>query len=178
MFDDDPFPEPFGPEYVRPANPDCPNCPCCTAPLCEKGRTNPLGGCATYANTDARETVRGCPCSAETTPGTAAHRAAEIRARKRLAARDERRFATPVEVLSVDADAGTASVIVVGWNITKPVAVPVGMLAEPTGLTAETLPGTWLEAEANCYAESVHELVLTDITIAPPLPEGWMGGAL
>ncbi|QHC26404.1 hypothetical protein [Streptomyces sp. GS7] len=36
MSDDYPFPEPFGPEYVRPKAADCPNCPCHTRRVCDE----------------------------------------------------------------------------------------------------------------------------------------------
>lgn len=73
--DDDYFPEPFGPEYVRPAPAGCPNCRCCTARLCEQaknvtGFTQPdLAGtqgipCEYVAGHQDRELVRGCPCTA------------------------------------------------------------------------------------------------------------------
>ncbi|MGW3570173.1 hypothetical protein ACWDSL_40985 [Streptomyces sp. NPDC000941] len=74
MSDDYPFHEPFSPEYVRPTPADCPNCGCCTARLCAKGRTSPLV-CIGHVNGDTKETVAACPCSAESTPGTAAHTA-------------------------------------------------------------------------------------------------------
>ena len=32
--------ETFGPEYVKPAPRECPDCPCCSLALCEKGRTS------------------------------------------------------------------------------------------------------------------------------------------
>lgn len=88
-----------------------------------------------------------------------------------------RRFATPLEVLSVDTGAGTASVIVVGWSITTPVPVPLPLLVEATGIAAEELAGTWLEAEANCYEPTPERLVLSDITIAPHRPVDWLEGS-
>ncbi|MFD0209194.1 hypothetical protein ACFVH9_08650 [Streptomyces hirsutus] len=77
--DEGPFHEPFGPEYVRPANADCPDCDCCTAVLCATGRASVLG-CVGHAGDEAVERVRGCPCSAESTKGTLAWRAGMIRA--------------------------------------------------------------------------------------------------
>lgn len=76
--------ESFGPEYLRPAQADCPRCGCCTAALCEKGRTSFLG-CRGHVDEGHRETVTGCPCSAETTRDTAAWRMAQVRV-TRLAA--------------------------------------------------------------------------------------------
>ncbi|MFI1954837.1 hypothetical protein ACH437_23815 [Streptomyces xinghaiensis] len=76
--------ESFGPEYLRPAQADCPRCGCCTAALCEKGRTSFLG-CRGHVDEGHRETVTGCPCSAETTRETAAWRMAQVRV-TRLAA--------------------------------------------------------------------------------------------
>ncbi|MFD3608973.1 hypothetical protein ACFWXA_13030 [Streptomyces atroolivaceus] len=70
--------EPFGPEYVRPAQPDCPRCGCCTAVLCEKGRSSLLR-CQGHVDDKHRETVYGCPCSAETTKHTASWRMAQVR---------------------------------------------------------------------------------------------------
>lgn len=72
--DDYPFHEPLGPEYVRPTPADCPNCDCCTARLCKKGNAHPFG-CIGITSGDARTTVAACPCSSESTPGTAAHTA-------------------------------------------------------------------------------------------------------
>ncbi|MFJ6561999.1 hypothetical protein ACIQMV_19485 [Streptomyces sp. NPDC091412] len=76
---DEPFHEPFGPQYVRPPQGPCPNCPCCTAALCERGRASVLE-CAGHAGDEHKATVRHCPCSAESTRGTLAWRAAMIRA--------------------------------------------------------------------------------------------------
>uniref|UniRef100_UPI003F49B3D6 hypothetical protein n=1 Tax=Nonomuraea sp. CA-251285 TaxID=3240002 RepID=UPI003F49B3D6 len=58
------IPEPFGPIYERPANPDCPDCDCCTAVLCERGRSS-LWGCLLADNTDPelRKRLAECPCS-------------------------------------------------------------------------------------------------------------------
>ncbi|MFD9903857.1 hypothetical protein [Streptomyces sp. NPDC059063] len=72
-------PEPFGPMYVRPAQEDCPNCPCCTAPLCERGRAH-IMGCVAHVDDDHASVVTGCPCSAESTRSTLAWRVAAIRA--------------------------------------------------------------------------------------------------
>lgn len=74
-----PFHEPFGPAYLRPAQKDCPDCPCCTAQLCERGRASVLE-CTGHSNQESKGTVRNCPCSAEATKGTLAWRAAKIRA--------------------------------------------------------------------------------------------------
>ncbi|NDK24724.1 hypothetical protein FSY75_09585 [Streptomyces sp. TR1341] len=71
--------ETFGPEYVRPAQPDCPRCGCCTAVLCEKGRHS-ITRCVGWTPAEHKQTVEGCPCSAETTQRTAAWRAAQVRA--------------------------------------------------------------------------------------------------
>ncbi|WP_329368884.1 hypothetical protein OG896_24970 [Streptomyces sp. NBC_00669] len=66
---------PAGPlSVLRPdEQPDCPSCSCCTAALCAKGATHELG-CVQFSNPAARETVRGCPCSAPDKSGTVAHR--------------------------------------------------------------------------------------------------------
>ena len=70
--------ETFEPQYVRPAQKDCPNCGCCTADLCERGR-NSVRRCTGLTHADFRDTVSGCPCSAEATAHTAAWRAAQVR---------------------------------------------------------------------------------------------------
>lgn len=72
--------EPFGPEYVRPQSKPCPDCPCCTAPLCERGRASVLRCAGHVGAPDLVATVNGCPCSAESTPGTLAWRSAMVRA--------------------------------------------------------------------------------------------------
>ncbi|MEU1853648.1 hypothetical protein ABZ499_31390 [Streptomyces sp. NPDC019990] len=80
MYDDGPTHEPFGPEYIRPANPDCPDCGCCTAALCAKGRAS-VSECAGHVdNAELIARVTGCPCSAESTRGTLSWRAAMVRA--------------------------------------------------------------------------------------------------
>lgn len=74
--------ETFGPEYIRPARRDCPNCECCKEPLCEKGKNSPIG-CASYVDDECRAddeclaAVRECPCSSEASPGTVAYQAAQ-----------------------------------------------------------------------------------------------------
>jgi hypothetical protein len=78
--DEGPFHEPFGPEYVQPVNADCPNCACCTAALCAKGR-NSISECAGHVSDPVlTEQVTGCPCSAESTQGTLSWRAGMVRA--------------------------------------------------------------------------------------------------
>ncbi|MGW4731757.1 hypothetical protein ACWEQC_21785 [Streptomyces shenzhenensis] len=75
--------EPFGPLYQRPPSAPCPNCPCCTANLCEKGR-NSVMQCHGQRLADSRMValVASCPCSADTTRGTHAWRVAQTRAVK------------------------------------------------------------------------------------------------
>lgn len=70
--------EPLAGDYVRPAQPPCPDCSCCTAVLCARGRMSP-GRCHSHTAPDTWETVVDCPCSAETTPGTYAWRVAQVR---------------------------------------------------------------------------------------------------
>ncbi|MFF4385557.1 hypothetical protein ACFY0G_02005 [Streptomyces sp. NPDC001552] len=94
--------EPFGPEYVRPAQADCPNCPCCTAPLCERGRANWME-CEGLTG-GPRAAVRGCPCSGRRTPGTMAWRHGRLLAAKRAA---ELPFAPNYEAVLQAAAAGT-----------------------------------------------------------------------
>ncbi|WP_030672229.1 hypothetical protein [Streptomyces sp. NRRL B-1347] len=72
-------PEPFGPLYVRPGQPDCPNCQCCTEALCERGRSH-LMGCVAHVDKEHTSVVTGCPCSSMQTRGTLAFRVAAIRA--------------------------------------------------------------------------------------------------
>lgn len=72
--------EPFGPEYVRPQSKPCPDCPCCTGPLCERGRASVLRCAGHVGAPNLVATVRECPCSAESTPGTLAWRSAMVRA--------------------------------------------------------------------------------------------------
>ena len=222
--------EPFGPEYVRPPQKDCPRCPCCTEELCARGSTSVME-CVGLTSAECKGTVYGCPCSSPLTRGTHAWRVAQIRVtrvatekplppdvevvlrtladggeatdltvlaqlrvrgfaeeteaghvvtelgRTYLILRGDHRFVTPVEVLSVDTKTRTAEVVVVGWNIKTPVTVLLDQLIAETSLTAEALPGTFLEAEANCRAESAEDVVLTKILVAPPLPDGWMEDA-
>jgi hypothetical protein len=85
---------------------------------------------------------------------------------------EQRAFPTPIEVLNVNGD--SAQVIVVGWNITQPVTVPIGLLTTSTGLALHELAGRWLEATVNCHAKRAEDLVITDVTLAPDLPDGWM----
>ncbi|MEU6595416.1 hypothetical protein ABZ923_40525 [Streptomyces sp. NPDC046881] len=80
MYDDGPTDESFGPVYVRPANPDCPNCDCCTAVLCAKGAAS-VSECAGHVDdAEVIERVTNCPCSAESTRGTLSWRAGMVRA--------------------------------------------------------------------------------------------------
>ncbi|WP_327384997.1 hypothetical protein [Streptomyces sp. NBC_01207] len=73
--------EPFGPEYVRPKPAACPDCQCCTAALCERGRSSVMECLGLTA--DHRDVVRGCPCSGELTAGTASWRIGRLRAARR-----------------------------------------------------------------------------------------------
>jgi hypothetical protein len=70
-----PFPEPFGPDYVRPEGPPCPDCACCTARLCEAGR-EVTGGCGHVGGTN-RDVVLACPCG--TAPGSVDALGREVR---------------------------------------------------------------------------------------------------
>jgi hypothetical protein len=80
MYDDSTVHEQFGPVYVQPANPACPDCDCCTAVLCALGRASvrECSGHVDGAELIAR--VTNCPCSAESTRGTLAWRAGMVRA--------------------------------------------------------------------------------------------------
>ncbi|PSK52405.1 hypothetical protein B0E38_04731 [Streptomyces sp. 111WW2] len=70
--------EPFGVDYVRPAPAPCPDCDCCSAALCERGRTSTFR-CAGLAQEAHRALVYGCPCSSALTRGTHAWRLDRIR---------------------------------------------------------------------------------------------------
>lgn len=76
------YPEPFDAEHVRPTPAACTSCSCCSAQLCEEGRKVAFG-CAAQSSTEDKPLVQDCPCSAETTVGTAAYWAAQTRAKKR-----------------------------------------------------------------------------------------------
>jgi len=78
-----------------------------------------------------------------------------------------RAFPTPIEVLAVDSAADRASVIVVGWHLTRPVEIPLGPIVAATGIVAHDLPGRWLEAAVNCYAERASDLVFRDLALSP-----------
>lgn len=71
--------EPFGVDFLQPAQDACAHCPCCSAALCRKGRADVLE-CVGHTGQDARSTVAGCPCSAATTEGTASWRAGMVTA--------------------------------------------------------------------------------------------------
>lgn len=228
---DDEFPEPFGPQYVAPPSKDCPNCPCCSARLCERGRRSVMRCSGQRLRDDSlMQLVSGCPCSAETTEGTHAWRLAQIKitrhaterplrgpaalllrvlegadgedvddpedmlgmlkaygyaattadgrpvitpfGRRYLEARTEQRYATPVHVDSVDLEARTAQVVVIGWHVEQRVTVLLDQLVSESGLQPDRLPGAFLEAEANCRAETGDGLVLTKIRVAPDVPDG------
>lgn len=70
----------LSPEHVRPAAALCSNCPCCSARLCEKGRSSVTQCLGHVGDSKASITVSACPCSAETTRGTHAWRAAQVQA--------------------------------------------------------------------------------------------------
>ncbi|WP_328638452.1 hypothetical protein [Streptomyces canus] len=73
--------ETFGPLYERPAQRECPDCSCCSAMLCERGRQSTMR-CSGVTDPSTMQLVSGCPCSAEKTPGTHAWRLARIRITK------------------------------------------------------------------------------------------------
>lgn len=217
-------------EDVWPAQDDCPDCDCCTAPLCQRGRNSVLE-CAGHTRVDLREVVFGCPCSAATTARTAAWRAKQVQVtrlarelpleadaeawlravlegtdmvdddralfaqlrvrglayydgndcavvtalgRTYLRALDDHRADTVVHVLDVDEKAHTARVEVAAWRPDDPVTVLLDQITGDTGLDVETLPGRWLEAEANCHAEDPDHLVLTEFREAAEVPADFM----
>jgi hypothetical protein len=92
---DDVFPEPFGPLYERPQQAECPNCSCCSAMLCERGRQS-THRCSGSTDATSMQLVSGCPCSAETTQGTHAWRARRIMITRHAT---ERPLRTPAALL-------------------------------------------------------------------------------
>ncbi|MEV7011578.1 hypothetical protein [Streptosporangium sp. NPDC051022] len=82
-----PVDAPDGHRWVRLAPAACPDCSCCTARLCEQGQKNPFG-CSALVAPGVKWTVQDCPCSAETTEGTAAHEAVQVRAARRAEQED------------------------------------------------------------------------------------------
>ncbi|MFB7574631.1 hypothetical protein [Streptomyces sp. NPDC056165] len=115
-YEDEPFHEPFGPQYVRPPQADCPNCPCCSARLCERGRASLLE-CAGHLDDDHKLAVQSCPCSAESTRGTLAWRAAMMRA---VTAGTEKPLEADAEALLAALAAG------------EPLTDPTGLLPQLT----------------------------------------------
>lgn len=71
--------EPFGPMYLRPTQAPCPNCPCCSARLCEKGAASAMQCYGHVSDPASVPAVSACPCSADTTRGTHAWRLSQIR---------------------------------------------------------------------------------------------------
>lgn len=220
--------ETFGPEYVRPAQGDCPACGCCTAALCERGRHS-LMRCAGQTPVELRVTVQSCVCSAESTPGTTSWRAAQIRitklalqrplmedaeallrdlaagrqsedvlvlgpqlrlyalaemvagrpvvtglGRTYLAARDDIRDWTTVQVLEVNRPHRTASVLVPEWRPDEPVTVLMDQITLSAGLNADAMLGQRLEATANISAATAEQVVLLGFREVGALPSGWM----
>ncbi|MGA5496692.1 hypothetical protein ACPCSP_20255 [Streptomyces cinereoruber] len=216
--------EPFGPEYVRPRQADCPDCGCCTAALCDRGRTSVMR-CHGHVDNDHHLMVRECPCSAETTAQTAAWHMAranatrlaverllpadveamlraladgvvpedpanlfpqlylrglarvvdEVRAitemgRVYLRARDGQRTVTRVQVVAVDEKADRAEVVIPAWRPGERVAVLGHQIVSNSGIAKDLLPGLWLEAEVNCDAAGVEELVVTQFRSPTPPP--------
>ncbi|MGW3971119.1 hypothetical protein ACWEFD_17705 [Streptomyces ardesiacus] len=91
-----------------------------------------------------------------------------------LAARSDLRFPACVEVVAVDRPGRMALVVVGAWSSSRPVPVLLDHLTASTGLTAQELPGVWLDADANCHVTDPDDLVLTRIRVAPPVPAGFM----
>ncbi|MFG2019249.1 hypothetical protein [Actinomadura geliboluensis] len=90
-------------------------------------------------------------------------------------ARERRPITTPIEILDIGerSETPTAKVIVVGWKIATSVLMPLEPICDATGLKPEQLPGTWLEADVNCYAKDPTDLYFRNIMLAPPLDEDW-----
>ncbi|MEI5526892.1 hypothetical protein WB388_40550 [Streptomyces brasiliscabiei] len=98
--------EPFGPDFLTPAQEACPHCPCCSEALCRKGRASVLE-CAGCTHADLRATVSRCPCSAATTEGTAAWRAGMVTATLQAA---ELPLPDPLEAVLRALDSGETDV--------------------------------------------------------------------
>ncbi|MEZ7004980.1 hypothetical protein [Streptomyces sp. AD55] len=88
-----------------------------------------------------------------------------------LTARSDQRFPTCVEVLGVDKARRFAQVAIGAWHSGRPVLVLLEYLMRVTGLTAEELPGVWLDADVNALAEDPDDLVLTQVRVPPPVDE-------
>jgi hypothetical protein len=60
--------DPDGHRWVTPASPDCPDCDCCTAVLCERAKGERMA-CRWFVGNKGPGTadVSGCPCSADPT---------------------------------------------------------------------------------------------------------------
>ncbi|MFD9352191.1 hypothetical protein [Streptomyces diastaticus] len=71
--------DPYGVDQLQPVQDPCPACWCCSAALCGRGCVSVLE-CAGSTHPDLRSLVTGCPCSAASTEGTAAWRAAMMTA--------------------------------------------------------------------------------------------------
>ncbi|WP_228976733.1 hypothetical protein [Streptomyces sp. DH12] len=67
-----------GPEALRPAQTECPHCRCCTAALCERGRTC-VTGCVGAVDAEHVAIVAACPCTQPTVRGTSAWRLDQVR---------------------------------------------------------------------------------------------------
>lgn len=219
--------ESFGPEYVRPAQRDCPLCDCCTAALCERGR-NSLRACGGHVDAGHRDTVGRCPCSAATTKQTALWRLAQVRitrmarelplspdalrllralaagqavedpgglvpslkmrglvdlgvrplitelGRTYLAAVDDVRSVVVARIVDVDKKARTARVECAAWRTDEAVTVLLDQVLSESGLDVDSLPGRWMEAEANLLAPDADRLVLVGFRKASgPEVFGW-----
>lgn len=88
-------------------------------------------------------------------------------------ARERRAITTPIEILDISdrSETPTAKVIVVGWKIATSVLMPLDLITKATDLEPRQLPGTWLEADVNCYAKDPADLFFRNIKLAPPLDE-------
>lgn len=162
--------ETFGPEYVRPPQEACPSCSCCTAELCLRGRVS-VHECRGLTPEEYRETVHGCPCSAATTRGTHAWRAAQVRV-TRLAT--ERPLPLPAEELLRELAAGRVPVLpdrqVLASLKVRGLAVEVDF-----GLLATELGRVYLAARAG--GRAVTRVVVRSVDVetrtALVMVEGW-----
>lgn len=91
----------------------------------------------------------------------------------------ERRLApSPIEVIRTVryGETPTATVVVVGWHVTREIDIPLQPILDDLGLVGDADLPQWLEARVNCFARYEQDLFFREFTIAPNLPEGWMTG--
>ena len=92
--------------------------------------------------------------------------------------RERRPAPTPIEVIRTNqyGETPTATVVIVGWNVTREIDIPLQPILDALGLPGDAALPRWLEARVNCFAKHEHDLFYQDFTVAPDLPEEWMTG--